>query len=536
MVRERKGFVEERSGRLWARPILADGSLGKRSPLPPGTSLARAQATAAAMTERMQRDGATKESLIAARRAAQRAEAPRSPTVSAWFETWLNEREARGLTSVRTDRGRWSKWIEPQLGALEMVAVTTEDLERFVQHLDEESRGDKLHWKTARNVWGLVSKAFDDAARSKTLQIRVRKDNPAKGVRPPDEGEARGKQFLYPSEFLAVLNHKDIPQRWARLIAVQTYLYCRAGELEALHVEDVDLEHRTVHIHRSIDRDKDELKEVKTNSPRRIPIEPNLLPLLFELVMDARAEGRERLVEMPPLHYLAARLRKYLQWASVARKELYRTTRTSKQITWHDLRATAATWLAIRGEAPQSVMAKCGHENMETTLGYVRLAAVLSEQPSSVFPAIPEAILVSQSASQDPKATGSKGGKLAQLLKKAKRPQRDSNPLKRTHSTGIQPVSDTYSAEHCDDNAQLSVGNVVIGKRLGNEEPVSSQNPIAGLPPYRPEASSPTLPTHPDAAARLAESGRCVAVESQVWDALDATALHLADPAAGGGR
>ena len=34
-------------------------------------------------------------------------------------------------------------------------------------------------WKTARNVWGTVSKMFDDACRSKTLALRVLTDQPA---------------------------------------------------------------------------------------------------------------------------------------------------------------------------------------------------------------------------------------------------------------------------------------------------------------------------------------------------------------------
>jgi integrase len=423
-VADRTGSAEFRSGRWWARPTLADGSRGNRVGLPPGSTKEQALEKAKALTELAQRKGITQATVEAQHTTA--APTPTGPTVSAWFETWLNERERRGLSSVRTDRGRWSKWIEPRLGSLAIASVTTEDLERFVQFLDEQVRAGALHWKTARNVWGLVSKAFDDAARSKTLELRVRKDNPAKDVRPPDEGTERGKQFIYPSEFLALMNCERVPQRWRRLIALNIYLYCRAGELEALHVEDVDIEHRVVHIHRAIDRDRDEIKETKTNNPRRIPIEPNLLPLVEQVVREAHEAGRALLVEMPPLCDLAARFRKYLGWARVARAELFRTTATSKQITFHDCRSSGATWLAIRGTAPQMIMALCGHENMETTLGYIRLAAVLAESPSTVFPPIPPAVVLPQLLPQGPKSWGASGGKLSRLLASARRPQRDS--------------------------------------------------------------------------------------------------------------
>jgi hypothetical protein len=41
---------------------------------------------------------------------------------------------------------------------------------------------------------------FRDARRSEVRDLRVRDDNPADGVEPPDRG-AQGQAVLYPSEF-----------------------------------------------------------------------------------------------------------------------------------------------------------------------------------------------------------------------------------------------------------------------------------------------------------------------------------------------
>ncbi|AUX33194.1 uncharacterized protein SOCE836_053480 [Sorangium cellulosum] len=516
---DRTGTFEFRSGRWWARPTLADGSRGARVPLPKGATEEQAREKAKALSELAQRKGTTKAGSPAG------AEQPKGPTVAEWGEAWLDERERRGLASVRTDRGRWAKWIEPQLGALHMVAVTTEDLERLVQRLDEAVRGGELAWKTARNVWGLASKAFDDAARSKTLELRVRKDNPAEKVRPPDEGPARGKQFIYPSEFLSLMACERVPVRWRRLVAVQIYLYCRAGELEALHVDDVDLAHRTIHIHRAVDRDHGgAMKETKTNNPRRIPIEPNIMPLLEALVAEARAAGRALLVEMPALCDLAARLRKYLLWAGVERAELYKTTPTSKQITWHDLRATAATWLAIRGEAPQVVMARCGHENMETTMGYIRLAGMLHADPASVFPEI----LLPQSLPQDSKGWGSAGGKLSGSLRSSKRPQRDSNPRNMPPSAGFEPPSGGFDAPHAPGPAPVSARNVVFGAALGQSHEAV---PHGSLP-------SPDV-AHGGAGdqqvvVELVEMRGAAAAAGVFWDVLEAGSAQAAHDVTGG--
>lgn len=546
MPAKRKGTIEWRNGTLFVRPTLADGTRGDRVPMPKGTTEAKAREVAAHLTEKATLEGKTKETVEAKRRAMQPSPPPpKGKTISEWFASWLDERERRGLTSVRTDRGRWSKWIEPQIGDLEMAGDTEmlrEALERLVQYLDEAVREGKLHWKTAKNTWGLVSKAFDDACRSKTLVLRIRKDNPASGIRGPDQGAERGKQFLYPSEFRALMDCAEVPPRWRRLVAVQVYLYCRAGELEALHVSDVDLEHRTVHIHRSVDRDHDgALKETKTNNPRRVPIEPNLLPLMKRLVLEAREERRERLVPMPPLCDLAKRLRKYLRWSGVHRAELYGTTATSKQITWHDLRATAATWLAIRGEAPQDIMAKAGHENMETTMCYIRLAAVLHADKSSVFPNIPAHVVLPQDLPQAAKAWGSLGGKL-----RHSRPSESVPSGIRTRFDGVNQPDNTGVSQGVDaldrsQSGEISTRNVVSGAVQGQERDGVACDPMGAVPypgdapPRVPDPHEPVR-RNMEEALRLATSGHHSA-EVGVADLIRKSAdlLWLSDPAGAAG-
>jgi hypothetical protein len=78
-------------------------------------------------------------------------------------------------------------------------------------------------------------------------------------------------------------------------------------------------------------------------------VEPNLAPLL-DVLMD-QTPG-PRLVAMPPACDLSSRLRQYLEWAGVTRAELFAGDKTRKAITFHDLRATGITWMAIRGDDP----------------------------------------------------------------------------------------------------------------------------------------------------------------------------------------
>jgi hypothetical protein len=62
---------------------------------------------------------------------------------------------------------------------------------------------------------------------------------------------------------------------------------------------------------------------------------------------------------------------------------------TSKQLTWHDLRATGATWMAVRGDDPLKIKQRCGHTTFSTTELYIREAEAVREGFGEVFPALP---------------------------------------------------------------------------------------------------------------------------------------------------
>jgi integrase len=121
--------------------------------------------------------------------------------------------------------------------------------------------------------------AFLRGSRSKNRALRVRADDPTEGVEPPDRGPKKGKQYLFPSEFLQLVSEEDVPLAWRRAFALSVYLYVRPGELAALTWQDVDLVHGMVHIHRSVCGQTGRLKEIKTGETRRVPIEPTLMPL-----------------------------------------------------------------------------------------------------------------------------------------------------------------------------------------------------------------------------------------------------------------
>jgi hypothetical protein len=112
--------------------------------------------------------------------------------------------------------------------------------------------------------------------------------------------------------------------------------------------------------------------------------------------------------------------------------ELLTGDKTRKAITFHDLRATGITWMAIRGDEPIKIMRRAGHENMSTTMGYVREAENLTTAIGEPFPALPEPIVSPDESPEGP----AQWAKLRERTWEIQRPQRDSTSMVPEKSRG----------------------------------------------------------------------------------------------------
>jgi integrase len=315
-------------------------------------------------------------------------------TVNEWSQRWLEEREARGLTTVGHDRSRLKGHVLPLLGTTPIASVTRAQIEDLVTDLDRKidlpaDHKEHLAWKTASNVWVLVTKMFGDAVNAKRRDLRAREDNPAKNVKGPERGEDKSKQYLYPSEFSRLVSCGEVPLPFRTLYACAVYTYARAGELEALTwADDVDLEHGSIHITKAVDRRTGKVGLTKSGDTRRIPIEPELMPLLRRLHKE-RPDG-DRMVWLPDDEDRAVMLRQHLHTAGVKRPELFANDATHKNVTFHDLRATGITWAAVRGDDPLRIKSRAGHRGFATTEIYIREAENLTVGFGTPFPELPK--------------------------------------------------------------------------------------------------------------------------------------------------
>jgi hypothetical protein len=151
---------------------------------------------------------------------------------------WLKDRAAR-VNSIRDDVARMRLHILPTLGGRDIRTFTRDHVEEVRDELDRKILSGEIGWKTAASSCALVTTLCDDLVNAKKKTFRRRTDNPCTGVRPPERGKKRQKQYLYPSEFLQFVSCEKVPLRWRRAVAIAVFTYTRDAELRVLRWQDI---------------------------------------------------------------------------------------------------------------------------------------------------------------------------------------------------------------------------------------------------------------------------------------------------------
>lgn len=345
---------------------------------------------------------------------------PGVETVDDWFERHCAERRRAGLLTVYDDERRYYAHVSPIIGQMAVARVTPDQIEdvrdalntkaRAGHYIDRKERRRSFGAKSAQNVWVMLQAMGKAMSRKGEVRaLRVREDNPVAAVPATTTPTRKTKQFLYPSELLALTSCSVIPLHWRRGYAISVYAYTRAGELEVLIWGDVDLDHGQISINKAMQSDGT-IGPPKNGEARPVPIEDNLATLLHvmraEAVDRVRAEhpkakrveietlvARSLVVPMPQRNNRSEILRDDLARAGITRPDLFARDATRTPITYHDLRATGVTWCAVRGDGPFDLQARAGHKSVVTTERYIRNAARLRRGFGEPFPSLPASIL-----------------------------------------------------------------------------------------------------------------------------------------------
>ncbi len=332
-----------------------------------------------------------------------------------YFDRLMKAAREAGQTDVEKKRSRWKKWISPVIGPRPIASITPDDVEDVRDALDRAIEkwkrdggataskiGKAISGKTAMNAWSALTSTFRAATTGKRRELRVLagKPNPCAGIEPPGDESSRAvrrKTFLFPKEAAALLAKKDVPIAWREVYAIALYAYLRPGELRVLTWADVDLDARVIHVTKAWDYEDQRIKPPKTrNGVRRVPIEPALVPLLARMKKDAGDDAADKLV-VPTLSthgedHLAQLFRKHLTKAKLARVELHRSTATHVQANFRSCRDSGITWLAISGLGVDKIQRRAGHDDVNTTMGYVKVAEDLTGELGAPFGPLPASL------------------------------------------------------------------------------------------------------------------------------------------------
>ena len=296
---------------------------------------------------------------------------PKSLAVAAWGRRWLDEREGRGThRSIKDTSALWDRYIFPSgLAPLTLRSVKQRHVQGWLRELMTQRpihgsrRGKPLAEQTVRNALNALSSAFSDAVAAGRATA-----NPCKGVRVPRQARTdEDWTYLTGDEIGALLSLPGLPTKQRAVFTVAIYTGMRAGEIWALHWEDVDFEGREIVVRYSFDG------PTKGGKVRRIP----MLPLVCEeLAVWRRRDDVTRAAGLA-FHSRdrAMHTKGYdAQWA----KKWRSAAGIRADVRFHDLRHSCASHLIMgtwgRAWRLEEVQVVLGHASRTTTERYARLA------------------------------------------------------------------------------------------------------------------------------------------------------------------
>jgi integrase len=176
---------------------------------------------------------------------------------------------------------------------------------------------------------------------------------------------AKVKNFLKEEEVkYFLLKAKEFDHPWYYHWCMAVYTGMRTGELFALTWDEVDIGNGIINVKYSWNKVMG-IKATKNQEDRVVDIAPRLEEILTEIK-----------TTYPDSHYVLPRLR---DWEKGEQARILRTFLISlglKPIRFHELRATWATMLLIKGIEPIKVMVMGGWKDLKTMQIYLRTAGV----------------------------------------------------------------------------------------------------------------------------------------------------------------
>jgi integrase len=289
-------------------------------------------------------------------------------TLDQWRVTWLTGRVAASATLAK-DQSHWRNHVQPKWGGYPLAEITRTRLHVWVREMIDAGLG---AWTIAGSVAHLSS-MLAGAVEDKRLPA-----NPAAGIKLP---RADPKPVFYwtrdeASALLLGLGGDD-----ALLADIGLHTGLRIGELLGLRRRYVDTEAGLIHVV-GVQTRKGWREYPKSRKSRRpVPVPAHLRGQLTDRV---DLLGPDDYVFTPDgVHAWDDR--------NFARRVFDPAVAAAgiRRGTAHDMRHTAASWLAQGGMDPAKLQALLGHENYKTTQQYAHLKPDAFDDAQAIWAARP---------------------------------------------------------------------------------------------------------------------------------------------------
>lgn len=275
----------------------------------------------------------------------------------------------RPSTARAYERG-WRLRVKPWLGHIKLEKLTAGVIEEAMSEWSGNT-------STRIDALSVLSRLLDGAVRARIVPL-----NQARLARRPrvESSSSLRSRALTASEVQLLLASVE-DAHYRRYVAGLVYTGMRANEATALRIEDVDLDHRTIHVRRAYSIGADgrgvELTP-KSHKERDVPIPT---PLIVPLVEAMAGKARGELVFTGPRggRINASNVRRALDWNTL-RKKLRRD-----DLRLHDLRHTLATLLFDAGASANDVQAILGHSSMQMTERYSRARSDVAKRAAAAI-------------------------------------------------------------------------------------------------------------------------------------------------------
>lgn len=277
----------------------------------------------------------------------QKRNIPYFKDVASKYMQWATENKK----SSRDDKSRYDKHLAGKFDNKRMNEITSFDLERLKSDLTKEG----LAAQTVKHCLVLVRQIFNKAI---TWGLWDGK-NPIKGVKLPTVSNER-ERFLSHEEADLLLNKLLTVSKQTHDIALLS-LHCglRAGEVLNLRGQDIDFQNELINI-----------ADPKSNKPRKAYMTKAVKEMLLQRIPESpdnfifkdRKHGG-KIKEVSRSYFRTVKELKFNKGISDNRQK----------VTFHTLRHTFASWLALQGESLITIRELLGHKSFAMTQRYTHL-------------------------------------------------------------------------------------------------------------------------------------------------------------------